>query len=69
MKEKMTITLELSKNDIAGLFFMLGEELTDKQWKRLSERPVMADLGGFDKSERQQIKLALAAVALASMKE
>ena len=48
---------------------MLGEELTDEQWKRLSERPVMADLGGFDKSERQQIKLALAAVALASMKE
>lgn len=69
MKEKMTITLELSKNDIEGLFFMLGEELTDEQWKRLSERPVMADLGGFDKSERQQIKLALAAVALASMKE
>ena len=69
MKEKMTITLELSKNDIAGLFFMLGEELTDEQWKRLSERPVMADLGGFDKSERQEIKLALAAVALASMKE
>ena len=69
MKEKMTITLELSKNDIAGLFFMLGEELTDEQWKRLSERPVMADLGGFDKSERQQIKLAFAAVALASMKE
>lgn len=69
MKEKMTITLELSKNDIAGLFFMLGEELTDEQWKMLSERPVMADLGGFDKSERQQIKLALAAVALASMKE
>lgn len=69
MKEKMTITLELSKNDIAGLFFMLGEELTDEQWKRLSERPVMADLGGFDKSERQQIKLALAAVALANMKE
>ena len=69
MKEKMTIALELSKNDIAGLFCMLGEELTDEQWKRLSERPVMADLGGFDKSERQQIKLALAAVALASMKE
>lgn len=69
MKEKMTITLELSKNDIAGLFFMLGEELTDEQWEMLSERPVLADLGGFDKSERQQIKLALAAVAIASMKE
>ena len=69
MKEKMTITLELSKNDIAGLFFIMGEELTDKQWEMLSERPVLADLGGLDKSERQQIKLALAAVAIASMKE
>lgn len=69
MKEKMIITAELSKNDVSALFFLMGEELTDDMWEKLSERPISADLGQFDQTERQQVKFMLAALALSSIKD
>lgn len=53
MKEKMIITTELSKNDVSGVFFLMGMELTDDMWEKLSERPILTDLSQFDQTERQ----------------
>lgn len=68
MKEKMIITTELSKNDVSGVFFLMGMELTDDMWEKLSERPILTDLSQFDQTERQQVKFMLAALALSSIK-
>lgn len=67
MKEKMIITTELSKNDVSGVFFLMGK-LTDDMWEKLSERPILTDLSQFDQTERQQVKFMLAALALSSIK-
>lgn len=69
MKEKMIITAELSKNDVSAVFFLMGVELTDDMWEKLSERPISADLDQFDQTERQQVKFMLAALALSSIKD
>lgn len=63
----MIITTELSKNDVSGVFFLMGK-LTDDMWEKLSERPILTDLSQFDQTERQQVKFMLAALALSSIK-
>lgn len=68
MKEKITITAEFSKTDVAAALLCLGEELTPKVWEQVKAAPSKIDLSKIgDKAERMQVKLGLICLLLANL--
>lgn len=68
MNESIKITAEISKTDVSALFFLLGEELTEQQWKELSESPISVDWNKLDKDGRRNLKMVLISMAALSLK-
>lgn len=66
MNEKLTLTAEFSKNDIAGICYVLGEELTDELWEKLSKEPIKVDFNKIDKEERKLVKSMFMSAAIIS---
>lgn len=64
MDEKITITAELGKNEVSALFFLIGEELTDERWERLSRSPIALNFDVWGKEERTQFKALLISAAI-----
>jgi hypothetical protein len=68
MKEKITITAEFSKTDVAAALLCLGEELTPEVWEQVKAAPSKIDLSKIgDKAERMQVKLGLICLLLANL--
>lgn len=63
MNDNIKITAEISKSDVLAVFYLAGEELTDEEWKRLSESPITLDWSLLSKSDRRDLKMALAVLA------
>ena len=59
MNEKIKISVEMSRADASSIFFLMGEELTDELWEKLSESPISIDWDRFDKDVRRNMKIAL----------
>ena len=66
MNEKITITAEIGKNEVSALFFLVGHELTDERWDKLSKSPVALNFDAWSKEERTQLKLLLISAAMVS---
>ena len=66
MNEKLTLTAEFNKNDIAGICYVLGEELTDELWEKLSKEPIKVDFNKIDKEERKLVKSRFMSAAIIS---
>jgi len=66
MDEKITITAEISKNDVFGLFFLMGIELTSEIWEKLSKAPISINFDDIDKQERNTVKAALISLAISN---
>lgn len=68
MKEKITITAEFTKTDVAAALLCLGEELTPEVWEQVKAAPSKIDLSKIgDKAERMQVKLGLICLLLANL--
>ena len=66
MDEKITITAELGKNEVSSLCFLIGEELTDERWEKLSKSPIALNFDVWGKEERTQLKALLISAAMLS---
>nr|DAR04582.1 MAG TPA: hypothetical protein [Caudoviricetes sp.] len=64
MDDNIKITAEISKTEASALFFLVGEELTEEQWKKLSERPISLDWDKLDKNEGRNLKMILIGCAI-----
>ena len=72
MEEKITITAEVGKNEVAGMCYLLGVELTDKIWKQLSDEPIKVDfnkMGGKDEQKLVKSMLISAAIISSDVQE
>lgn len=59
MSEKIKIITEMGRADISAIFFLMGEELTDELWKKLSENSISIDWNKFEKDVQKNMKIAL----------
>ena len=59
MDDSIKITAEISKKEVSALFFLVGEELTEEQWEKLSEHPISLDWDKIDKDDRRNLKMIL----------
>lgn len=66
MEEKITITAEVGKNEVAGMCYLLGVELTDKIWGQLSKAPITVDFSKVGKDEQKLVKSMFISAALMS---
>lgn len=66
MEEKIKITAEIGKNEVAAFCFLAGVELTDERWEQLSQSPVSLNFNLWDKDEQKQLKLLLVSAAMIS---
>lgn len=65
MEEKIIISAEISRADVALAFAVLGEELTPELWEKIKAAPSTIDFDKIeDKSERIQVKLGLTAMLM-----
>lgn len=64
MDDSIKITAEISKKEASALFFLMGEELTEEQWEKLSERPISLNWDKIDKSDRRNLKMILIGCAI-----
>lgn len=65
MEEKITVSAEISRSDVALAFAVLGEELTQELWEKIKAAPSVIDFSKIeDKSERMQVKLGLTALLM-----
>lgn len=69
MDEKITITAEFTRTEVAAALLCLGVELDAELWKKISERqPLEVNWDLIDdKNDRLQAKLGLIAVTLGSV--
>lgn len=64
MDGNIKITAEISKEEASALFFLVGEELTDELWEKLSERPISLDWDKMTKNDRMNLKIILVGCAI-----
>lgn len=64
MNDSIKITAEISKKEVSALFFLVGEELTDELWEKLSERPISLDWDKMAKNDRRNLKMILVGYAI-----
>lgn len=64
MDDSIKITAEISKKEASELFFLVGEELTEEQWEKLSEHPISLDWDKIDKGDRRNLKMILIGCAI-----
>lgn len=69
MDEKITITAEFSRTEVAAALLCLGIELDAELWQKISaRRPIAVNWDLIDdKNDRLQAKLGLIAVTLGSV--
>lgn len=70
MEEKITITAEFDKVDVAAALMCIGTELTPELWEQIKVAPSLIDFNRIeDKSERLQIKLGLLCLLIGQVAE
>lgn len=67
MNEKLTITVELEKEKVSALFYLLGAELTPERWKVLSENAIPLNLETLDNGEKRAAELLFISLAISTM--
>lgn len=68
MDEKITITAEFTRTDVAAALMCLGEELTPGIWEEIKTTPSKIDFSKIeDKAERMQVKLGLICLLFANL--
>lgn len=67
MDEKITVTAEFSKTDVAAALMFIGEELTPEIWARLKAAPSEIDFEKIAKGDRMQIKLGILCLLFGNM--
>lgn len=68
MNEKLTITVELDREKVSALFYLLGEELTPERWKVLSENSIPLNLETLDNGDKRATELLFVSLAISTMK-
>lgn len=68
MNEKLKVTYELSKEAVSGLFYLLGNELSEEMWQTLTKAPVSLNADSLDKKEKFGFELMLLSLAVLSVK-
>lgn len=68
MDEKITITTDFTRTEVAAALLCLGVELNEALWKQISQKqPIAIDWNLIaDKNDRLQAKLGLIAVTIGS---
>ena len=66
-QEKLRLTVEIDRDRVQGVFFLMQEKLTDEVWMKLTEKPLVVNPDILGKDLSMEVNMAFVAMALGTL--